>query len=939
MHASAQTLTFDAQGTLTGDADRNNPVSFPANAFATAVTGSRGGGAGRTAVVSYNRPGGRIGELCQSTTASNCTGSATRGPATLVVDYTYSAAGNLTGVTDANGHDTTFGYDTTNSDPGMQQNLTSVTDPTGVVTRFTYDSIHRVTGVTRDASGRPATTTYDYITADQHTRVYDANHARPSGVYVDDGVDTTGKITDRTDQMGHHSSTTWTADNQVQTSTNASGGTSTNNYIQPVNAPAGQNGPESLNGNTGPMGAKGTATYTNSAGSNALYAPTTTTDSMKNQSTYSYDGPGNLGSATNANAAAALVNHNIAGAFTDGTVSTTTDPNNVGANPARNTVYNYDPAGTHNLISITPPAGDNTLAARRFSYDGFGRTLTRTTGKLTTTFGYDRLGRVTSATHSDASPALSVSYDNDGNPTVSTDGTGTVTNTYTARNELASAVRTGTSPGTISYTYDLTGALTGLTDGGGTTGYRYNKAGELDQVDEVGGGQSLFAYNADHKRTDTWHNTAGTNGAAATYDATGNTLLAPAGFAAHTTSSLDRGNRLTEVRTTRASSDSTVAADISYCYSPLVTGQPCPPSSTGTDTDKRQYTVDSVTGATTVNSYDTSGRLTRAASTGGSVPPKTYSYCYDADGNRSYEATTAVDCTQVGAGKPIPPTHTYNSVNQLTSGGAGHDTDGNQTGPAPLTAGSYNTADQSVSFTPAGKNPIAASYAGQGQSARLTLDGTSFTTGLPGLTSETTSCASTYYERDPNGTLLARRTVTATTTNQYYYYLDGLGSVLGLINKSGGVAVTFTYDPYGNTTSTGGPNTALAASNAFRYASGYLDTATGLYKYGARYYQPTLGRWTQQDTLNIIGDPANGNRYTYTGDDPINNIDPTGRFLGIGDPFGCAFAIAGLVGSEVSLIASIAAVPPTAGIATPLVVVSGGFTVAAVAGAAYSCGT
>ena len=104
-----------------------------------------------------------------------------------------------------------------------------------------------------------------------------------------------------------------------------------------------------------------------------------------------------------------------------------------------------------------------------------------------------------------------------------------------------------------------------------------------------------------------------------------------------------------------------------------------------------------------------------------------------------------------------------------------------------------------------------------------------------------------------------------------------LGSVLGLINTAGGVAVTYTYDPYGNTTSTGGHNTALAASNPFRYASGYLDTATGLYNYSARYYQPTLGRWTQQDTLSIIGDPANGNRYTYTGDDPTNNIDPSGQ--------------------------------------------------------------
>jgi len=34
---------------------------------------------------------------------------------------------------------------------------------------------------------------------------------------------------------------------------------------------------------------------------------------------------------------------------------------------------------------------------------------------------------------------------------------------------------------------------------------------------------------------------------------------------------------------------------------------------------------------------------------------------------------------------------------------------------------------------------------------------------------------------------------------------------------------------------------------------------------------------TRQDTLNIIGDPANGNRYTYTGDDLLNNTDPRER--------------------------------------------------------------
>ncbi len=103
-----------------------------------------------------------------------------------------------------------------------------------------------------------------------------------------------------------------------------------------------------------------------------------------------------------------------------------------------------------------------------------------------------------------------------------------------------------------------------------------------------------------------------------------------------------------------------------------------------------------------------------------------------------------------------------------------------------------------------------------------------------------------------------------------------------MIDTTGTVQATYSYDPYGVTTAVGGPNSNLANTNPYRYASGYLDIATGLYQFGQRYYQPTLGRWTQQDTLNMIGDPANGNRYTYTGDDPINNTDPTGLDISCG---------------------------------------------------------
>ena len=59
--------------------------------------------------------------------------------------------------------------------------------------------------------------------------------------------------------------------------------------------------------------------------------------------------------------------------------------------------------------------------------------------------------------------------------------------------------------------------------------------------------------------------------------------------------------------------------------------------------------------------------------------------------------------------------------------------------------------------------------------------------------------------------------------------------------------------------------------------SGFYDSTTGLYKFGIRYYDPTLGRWTQQDPLGgSLFDPSTGNRYSYANNDPTNLTDPTG---------------------------------------------------------------
>ncbi len=513
----------------------------------------------------------------------------------------------------------------------------------------------------------------------------------------------------------------------------------------------------------------------------------------------------------------------------------------------------------------TPPAGDNTLAATTSTFDGFGRTATSGTGLRGTTYVYDQDGRVLSAAHSDNTPALITSYDANGRVLATTDANGTVTTTYTALGQVKTSVRNGATPANTTYTYDPTGHLTSMADGRGTTRYHYDKLGLLDQLSESGGAIDLFGYNQDHQRTDTYYNTSGTNGAAATYDASGNNLQAPAGFAVHSQSILDQGGRLTETKTTRASSNTTVAADISYCYSKYTAGQPCPGGTVSSDRAQRQYSTDLLTGAVTVYTYDQGGRLKTAVTTGGPLPA-TYGYCYDADGNRLLEGTSSINCS-------APPAHTYNSVNQLTSDGAAYDVDGNQTTPAPLTTTSYSSGDQATSFTPASQGSLAATYGGNGQGDRLSFGTTSYANGIQGLLSATTGGASTYYERDPSGTLISERG----PGGEFYYVTDGLGSTVALVDTAGMVQATYTYDPYGITT-VGGPNPAIAGGNPYRYAGGYYDTATRLYHFGQRYYNPTTGRWTQQDSLNTPLNPTNGNRYAYTGDDPINGVDLNGTF-------------------------------------------------------------
>ena len=79
---------------------------------------------------------------------------------------------------------------------------------------------------------------------------------------------------------------------------------------------------------------------------------------------------------------------------------------------------------------------------------------------------------------------------------------------------------------------------------------------------------------------------------------------------------------------------------------------------------------------------------------------------------------------------------------------------------------------------------------------------------------------------------------------------------------------SYTYDPFGNPSSTG-----TSSSNTQQYTGRETD-GTGLQYNRARYYSPTLQRFISEDPSGFGGgDP---NLYAYVGNDPINATDPSG---------------------------------------------------------------
>ncbi len=116
---------------------------------------------------------------------------------------------------------------------------------------------------------------------------------------------------------------------------------------------------------------------------------------------------------------------------------------------------------------------------------------------------------------------------------------------------------------------------------------------------------------------------------------------------------------------------------------------------------------------------------------------------------------------------------------------------------------------------------------------------------------------------------------------RYFYLHDRLGSVREIIDTDGDVVNSYTYNPFGEMFPTECNETV---TNPFKFTGQWFDSEIEQYYLRARQYDPALMRFTGRDPeKGKYQEPMTLHRYLYCTNNPINFIDPTGRYGTLGE--------------------------------------------------------
>ena len=220
-------------------------------------------------------------------------------------------------------------------------------------------------------------------------------------------------------------------------------------------------------------------------------------------------------------------------------------------------------------------------------------------------------------------------------------------------------------------------------------------------------------------------------------------------------------------------------------------------------------------------------------------------------------------------------TYTYGNGNRIASDGMytfTHDANGNivtRTDGTDTETFTYDGLNRLVHLS----GPVTESYAYDDFETRVKkVNG-----------SETTYYFNKYYEEvwlggsSPDETISHyfadnHRIATRDAEGLKFKYSDHLGSATRIANISGTQTKAYWYTPYGADADETG-----TATVKYKYTDKEQDE-TGLYYYGARYYDAELGRFMAADS--ILPDPYDSqqlNRFAYVRNNPVKLVDPDGH--------------------------------------------------------------
>ena len=134
-------------------------------------------------------------------------------------------------------------------------------------------------------------------------------------------------------------------------------------------------------------------------------------------------------------------------------------------------------------------------------------------------------------------------------------------------------------------------------------------------------------------------------------------------------------------------------------------------------------------------------------------------------------------------------------------------------------------------------------------------------------------CDNVIYENGIAKTLLVDGGYVSLSDRSYHYFIhDHQGNVRVVADKDGKVEERNDFYPFGGLMAS-----STTSVQPYKYNGKELDSKNGLnwYDYGARHYDPVIGRWKTMDPLAEVY--YSWSPYAYCKDNPVNRIDPDGK--------------------------------------------------------------